>query len=208
MNLSARIREVLRPGPKLQREIVRALPDAEPKRVYYAVAVMFREGVLERTGDHPKAYRYAIAREPVQRPRRTPEQLRARKRAQEARRMKAAGRRTWAEYLADKAQQKAEREARIAGERAARKAERERLRTLRERAPKPKPAPKPRKLRKAKPVAKRTPITIPPKAPCPTKPTPLPPRRESVAEFMARGGRIERLAPPWQPPNHPPSTAA
>lgn len=159
----------------------------ERMRLYWAVAVMCRDGTLKKRGK-ARSLKYSYVREPVVQPRYTREELAVRRKDQEAARRRRDGIRTREQFLAE-----------VRKEAAQRKAER----ADRPRAPKPK-APKPAKVVAAKrPTPKN--IVIQPKAPSVIQVAPPKPRFETSDEWMARTGRTPEALPaplfvkPWEP---------
>lgn len=172
MNRSEQIREVLRaaPGPMTAGEITKVIPGIA---THYAVGVMFRAGMLARDGK-PKAYRYWLAREPVD-TRLPREELKARRQARERKRYRQQNPRTLAEFRAEQAAQRAERLARLQAE----KEQRQRDRRARKREKQPSRAGQ---------------IAIAPAKPCATKAIVRQVRPESIDAWMQRTGKqIERL---------------
>lgn len=170
----------------------------ERMRTYWSIGMMFRDGILGREGSG-HSMRYFVIREPKiarlsAEERRLRHNERARKRSKLVRkkgvlpwaewnalRKQAAAARA-AERAAKRAAQQAEREARFAASRKQReeaKAKAEAEKQARRYRPKPRPAMK---------LVEGTPKPAPPP----------PPRLETVAEFEARGGRIQRLPTSWE----------
>ena len=177
-------------------EIAAAIGRPGDRAVYFNVHRMWREGVLSREG-RCKHYAFQIARE-VRRPLQRDERKRRRAERERARRRRQgkAGR-TWAEWKAEcdarkaatraaleaaKAKRTQEREA----ERAERLAEQEAERAARKHR---------RRQRRIAPANPRHHAPIPALRQQPERPPEI--RRESVEEFLRRGGRVERLEAAW-----------
>jgi hypothetical protein len=190
MNRSASIRQFVKAsGPCLVGTICAAFGATsreERQRIYWAVSIMCRDGILKKSGrGHRLKYRYL--REPKIVLKMAPEVMRARRKEQEAARRRLKGIPPREEFLAKVRQEAAERQA------------------ARKTVAKPNPAaptPKPPKARAPKPVSRS--IVLQPKAPCVTQVAPPKPRFETSEEWMARTGRKPEVLPaplalkPWE----------
>lgn len=194
MSRAERIREFVKAhGPCLMGDIADAfcaVTRKDRQRIYWAVAVMCRDGILSKDGKR-KAQFYRYVREPVAHVKKSQEERRARRTERERARRRESGIPTREEYLAS-----------VRAEVAQRKAERARQRTA-----KPKPTPKPARPMPAK-RHKPTPaqqFTVHPAAPKVEQVAPAKPRRETSAEWMARTGLKPEVLPavmtvkPWEP---------
>ena len=214
-------------SPMRQVEVARALPQYDLRKVTFAIHGMFNEGVLSRViredgfrgyyaSRNVKLARYATEEERVaarrerdvirSRRRRgggSLEELRARQ--AEARKTKGserrlppskAGRRPLAEYRAEQAaNREANREAKHAKHLEAQR--RYRARKQQERKPAaPKPSKKPMSV--AQRVFTQTPAAMKAWPGLTLAPPPAKPRAETVEEFKARGGQIERVPAGWE----------
>jgi len=173
--------------PCMPSEIVRALNVRDSKertKVYWAVGLMLKDGILDRKRG-ASGFEYFIVRDPVKAVRMTDEQRRARNREKERARARLRGRRPMAEHLAAVRAAKDARDAAREQERAQRQAEREdeRQRFRSSRAAKAKPKPKPRHV---------MPVVVPARPSMTAAPKPVI-HRETVDQFLERGGRIQRL---------------
>ncbi len=205
--------------PRTVVEIAEAIGKPRDAQVYRNVCRMFRDGMVSREG-RCRRYRFTLQRDAMIRPRmprdeylrrareadrkrrhRRGGQSQATWRAEQARRHAATIARREAEKAKRRAEREAERERREAereaeqtqrrqdrnAARAQRRAERERdvwqaprSRVVRApKPPRPKPAPQPRKVRERVHVA----------------PAPAPVVYQSVDDFIANGGKVERLEP-------------
>lgn len=198
-----RIRDYLREQgrPCAPAEVAKAL-DLPTLPVCHTIGNMLRDGMLGRTGDG-RSFHYYLIREATPRgPRKSIEEKLARKAMRERERLDrmrlARGGMTGAEYNAKRA---ADKQRRIE-EAARRRREKEEAKNLaaalrRQAAPK-RPAAKVKPMKtKAQRLLNNTPA--PPSAvQTLTERLPKAPRVQSVEEFVAAGGRIERLPAVWE----------
>lgn len=147
----------------------------------FAVYQLHSDGMLARDGGQ-RRYSYRLVREPV--PAMDNDVRRVRRREQERARRRRNGARPLDEHhalvRAEAVRRAAERPARAKATKVA----------------KPLPLPKPKPAKPAKP--KPMPIAIEPKRPARHEAPKPAPRRQTVDEFVARGGVIERIPPPWE----------
>lgn len=158
--------------------------------VHYSVGQMYRDGILDRIGE-ARRYRYFLVRIPP--PKFTAEEAKRRKAERQRNRNSARkkGVRPLAEWTAIRQQRKAERLAAKTAEREARFARtQEQRREPRERAESDRIARLQRPKPRLRPALKLAP-DVPKPAPVAVRPL------ETVEEFEARGGRVQRLPSVW-----------
>lgn len=178
MSYQRKIRDWLRTqdGPRSTAQIAAGIGEANADRVSYSASQMVRDGQMIRYGSKPFTYAVdpsADTRKPV-----TDEEKRKRRNERVRKRNRALGVMSRAEYDAKRAEERKAKRAATA------KAKRERVAKPK---PAPKPAPKPIHVQPA--CVKRV------ERPAPVAQDAEP---ETVDEFLARGGRIERLGTTWQ----------
>lgn len=155
----------------------------------FAVYQLHKYGMLAREGEQ-RRYRYVLVREPV--PAMDDDVRAVRRRDQERDRRRRLGVRPVDEVRAELRAQAQQRAAEVAKELEVRRAARLAARAAAKAAPKP---PKPKAAKP--PKVKRVQIVIEPR-PAPVTAAPKREKpRQTVEEFLAAGGQIERLPPPW-----------
>ena len=200
----------LQSEPRTGVEIAGAIGLPRNVLVYQNVHRMFRDGMLARTG-RCRHYAFTLLRDAIIRPRMPKDEYLRRAREADRKRRYRKGGNTMAQWRAEQAQRHAAWLARKAAEKAKRRADREAERAQREderiaakaapRAPRPPrapAAPRPRAARapRAKPAAKVTALSAPRLRELMGFPAPpAPERRESVDEFLRRGGQVTHLSP-------------
>lgn len=197
----------LQSEPRTGVEISCAIGRPKEVLVYQNVHRMFRDGMLARTG-RCRHYAFTLLRDAIIRPRMPKDEYLRRAREADRKRRHRKGGQTMEQWRAEQAKRHAAWLARKAAEKAKRRADREAERAQREderiaakaapRAPRPpreKPAPRPRATRisraktSVKPSTSRMRVLAPMPAPAP------PEVRESVDEFLRRGGQVIHLSP-------------